>query len=152
MKIRYLKLKSWLLVSLGSLIGLQIGCSKDKEPDRGPSGAYGCPEAAYHVVGTVVNEEGEPIEGIRVGRYYRLPRYYNDTTGPDGRYDVCILGRPGGESSLEFDDIDDYQHGRYRDTIVRVSAPRDAFHGADGAWFEGTADVELDITLQRTDE
>ena len=23
---------------------------------------------------------------------------------------------------------------------------------ADGAWFEGTADVELDITLQRTDE
>ena len=147
MKIKYLKLKNWLLVSLGTLLGLQVGCSK--EPNRGPSAAYGCPEGAYHVVGTVVNEEGEPIEGIRVGRYFCLPLYYNDTTGPDGRYDVCTIGSPGRQSLLEFDDIDGEQNGLYRDTIVSVVADPSAFHGADGAWFEGTADIELDVTLHR---
>lgn len=81
MKIKYLKLKNWLLLSLGTLLGLQMGCGKDHNEEP-ISGMYGCPEGTYHVMGTVVNEEGEPVAGINVSHL--------DTTGVDGHYEIRL--------------------------------------------------------------
>ena len=39
MKTKYLKLKTWLFISLGSLLGMAIGC---EQPDM-----YGTPERPY---------------------------------------------------------------------------------------------------------
>ena len=42
MKIKYLKLKNWLLVTLGGLPGLPVGCTLPME--------YGSPEATYPTI------------------------------------------------------------------------------------------------------
>ncbi len=63
MKIKYLKAKHWLLMSLGSLLGITIGCEEKY--------MYGCPEMPYNdtVVSTVSPEaqyiaEDDVIEKI----------------------------------------------------------------------------------------
>ena len=85
MKIKYLRLKNWLLVSLGSLLGIQVGCSKISTEE------YGCPERYYRAKGTVVNEEGDPIPGIGVQKTRDWENRggewaYVDTTDADGRF------------------------------------------------------------------
>ena len=148
MKIRYLRLKHWLLATLGGLLGLTAsGCI--------PACEYGCPEGYYHVKGVVTNEKGDPIEGIEVATAYETQEGYEmleysglGTTGPDGRYNVNVYGLPGIASHFGFRDIDGEQNGTYSDTIVEVSAPREAFHGGDGDWNHGTAEITKDITLK----
>lgn len=147
MKIRYLKLKNWLLVSLGGLLGVSVGCTTI-------SCEYGVPEGTYHVKGTVTNTKGTPIEGIEVATAYEtadgyvMPEHSGlVTTGPDGRYEVNIYGMPDHATHFGFRDIDGEQNGSYRDTIVEVSAPRSAFHGGDGDWNYGTVEITKDITL-----
>ena len=60
MKIKYLKLKDWLVVSLSGLFGINLGCDKLFVEE------YGCPEATYRIKGTVTNVDGLPIKGIGV--------------------------------------------------------------------------------------
>ena len=146
MKIKYLKLKSWLLVALGGLVGINLSnCETECE--------YGCPEGTYHVKGTVTNVKGEPIEGIAVVNAYEssdgyvMSEYGLDTTGPDGRYEVSVYGLPDWPSPVGFRDIDDEQNGSYNDKVVPVSAPSEAFYGGDGNWNRGSANVELNVTL-----
>lgn len=135
MKIKYLKLKNWMLMSLAGVLGITVSCGD--EPDM-----YGTPEGTYHVSGRVTNPQGDPIEGIGVAGHF------GDTTDADGRYDVRIFGFPDSPSPLTFADIDGEQNGRYRDTVVQVMATRSEFHGGDGNWNEGTADITKDVTLQ----
>ena len=157
MKIKYLKLKHWLLVSLGGLLGFSFaGC------DDFPYGTekYGCPEATYHVKGTVTNEKGDPIEGIEVAqaydsagvRYVMLEHSGLGTTNPDGRYNVSLYGMPGQEVAIGFRDIDGDLNGRYRDTVITVSAPREDFHGGDGEWNYGTAEITQDVVMRPATE
>lgn len=40
MKIKYLKTKHWLLMSLGGLLGITLGCEKPY--------MYGCPEGSFN--------------------------------------------------------------------------------------------------------
>lgn len=145
-------MKNWLLVSLGSLLGLPVGCTLPME--------YGCPEATYRVKGTVVNEEGEPIEGIGVMKIdsyddnlHRPVEYYKDTTGADGRFDVSTIDFPNTDTiKVAFHDVDGEQNGSYRDTVVSVSFVGVHFTGGNGNWYEGEATQTIDVTLQRADE
>lgn len=87
MKIKYLKLKNWLLVSLMSVLGFTAcksskpaatGDQKESEQseqiekkpirdDRGQAALmYGVPTMSYHVKGQVVNHQGKPVKGIQV--------------------------------------------------------------------------------------
>ena len=45
MKIKFLKFKNWLLLSMASIFGLQVSCV-EPEPDP-PEDLYGCPEVEY---------------------------------------------------------------------------------------------------------
>ena len=87
MKIKYLKLKNWLLVSLMSVLGFTACKSSkpaatsdqkeseqseqiEKKPirdDRGQAALmYGVPTMSYHVKGQLVNHQGKPVKGIQV--------------------------------------------------------------------------------------
>lgn len=155
MKVKYLKLKHWLLVSLGGLLGISMtGCEEIPLACE-----YGCPEGYYRVRGQVTNTKGEPIEGIEVASAYETADGYVmtdyeglGTTGPDGRYDVRVHGMPGFAAHLGFRDIDGEQNGAYDDTVVSVSAPQSAFHGGDGNWNYGTAEITQDVTLTPAEE
>lgn len=93
MKIRYLKLKNWFLVSLMSLFGLSsCHCHKEMEksdPTQGRATSessgekpkiqprqeirlmYGVPTMNYMVRGQVKNADGQPVKGIRVNMLER---------------------------------------------------------------------------------
>ena len=152
MKIKYLKLKNWLLVSLGGLLGLPVGCTLPME--------YGCPEATYRVKGIVTDEQGNPVAGIGVMKsgYYdddlhRAIEYYKDTTGVDGMFEVSTIDSPNIDNlKVAFFDIDGEQNGSYRDTVVSVSFVGAQFTGGDGNWYEGQATQTVNVTLQRADE
>ena len=147
MKIKYLKLKHWLLVTLGGLLGISMtGCTIECE--------YGCPEGTYHVKGTVTNSKGAPVAGIGVGQVYTVAdgtvmpdMRFQDTTDADGRFDVDFFALSDNQVNVNFVDIDGSENGLYRDTTIAVSAPASEFHGGDGNWNYGTAEIDLNVTL-----
>ena len=145
MKIKYLKLKYWLLSLIGGMLGMGVaGCSVACE--------YGCPIGTYHVFGTVTDEEGQPLAGIGVVRQYtNQPEVYKyqDTTDREGHYDVNLYSVPGQEAEVSFSDIDGAENGLYSDTIVTVKS--DDFHGGDGNWDEGTTDIRLNVSMRRAE-
>lgn len=49
MKVKCLKLKNWLLVSVMSLVGL-LACKKDPSEPDGPRVMYGVPTSGFHCV------------------------------------------------------------------------------------------------------
>ena len=151
MKIKYLKLKNWLLVSLAGLLGINISCDTAEE--------YGCPEASYRVKGTVVNEEGEPIAGIGVGRGYLSASIVHDedwrffdTTDADGKFDV-LTGYQDIDNlvPIDFHDTDGESNDLYSDTTVQVSFKGVPLAGGHG-WYEGEATREISVTLQRAEK
>ena len=144
MKIKYLKLKSWLLVSLGSLLGLSSCCCM-----------YGTPTATYHLNGTVTNSEGHPIEGIGVGRYSVRSEEsdsimlikYHDTTDAKGQYKLTYDHYDAGINILlDLHDIDEGQNGDYKDTVVTVPTRNVQLSGGHG-WYNGEGTITVDVTM-----
>ena len=158
MKIKYLKLKNWLLVTLGGLLGINLaGCEKIFNT----ACEYGTPEATYHVLGTVTNADGQPIPGIGVGRYNPwdeeadtlMSARYHDTTDADGRYSVTYSWWfPGENIDVGFFDTDGTENGNYQDTIVTVKTSGVPTIGGDG-WYDGEGFIKLDVTMkEKTDK
>jgi len=143
MKIRYYKLKHWLLATAAGLLGLNVGC------DRIFVEEYGCPEADYEVKGRVTTRGDMPIEGIKVS----LNEYYADTTDADGRYYVGFGGFPIGDDTVKvsFSDIDGEANSSYADTTVSVVFHNSDLHGGDGHWYEGRATKVVDVKLREVE-
>ena len=155
MKIRYLRLKHWLLATLGGLLGLTVtGCI--------PGCEYGCPEATYHVKGIVTDEQGVPIEGIGVheitqwnddeGQHQMMG--YGDTTDKDGRYSLDLqYAFPRQPITVDVHDIDGTANGSYNDTVVSINTESVPLTGGNGRWYEGEGSITYNITLtEKTNE
>jgi len=153
MKARYLKLKNWLLVTLGGLLGVNVvGCDKSQSM----ACEYGTPETYYHVKGTVINEQGRPIPGIGVGERTQWNEEgdslqlmgYRDTTDAEGRYKVDYnYAFPGQPLSLDFHDIDGPENGSYKDTVVTIPTDNVQLSGGDGHWYEGEGTIVQNIVM-----
>ena len=148
MKKRFLKLKSWLLISMAGLLGIPLACDRPLE--------YGTPEATYRVKGTVFNTEGHPVAGIGVNLRYlndRPSNLYQDTTDSDGCF-VCSMRNFPNIDTIKMDmhDTDGSIHGSYQDTTVNVLFSGATFSGGDGHWYKGEATREVEIELQYVDE
>lgn len=137
MKIKYLKLKNWFLVSLAGLMGVNMSsCGLE----------YGCPEAEYTVKGKVTNPSGEPIPGIKV-----TGNWDNDITSASGDYILSARVEPlYPEETIQivFADVDSSENGSYQNDTVPVTFQYSELTGGDGHWYEGSATKTLNITLQ----
>ena len=140
MRIKYHKLKNWLLATAAGLLGLNVGCERVIQCE------YGCPEADYEVKGRVTTMDDVPIEGIEVS----LSRFNADTTDADGRYYLSYGNFPyeHDTANVTFSDIDGEANGHYADTTVQVVFHRSDLHGGDGHWYEGRATKEMDVKLR----
>ena len=156
MRIKYLKLKSWLIVALGGLVGLNYSCDKDGLLNDDTSNEYGCPTGAYHVMGTVTNEQGQPIAGIGVGECKQWNEEgdslqvsgHLDTTDSEGRYKVDYNHAFPGESlSVDFHDIDGVVNGSYNDTVVTINTENVQLSGGDGHWYRGEGTVIQNVVM-----
>ncbi len=142
MKIKYLKLKNWLLVSMATLLGLNTACEGSTADE------YGCPFSDFHVKGTVTDPDGAPIPGIQVRMDYDV-----DTTDAEGQYAVQSGRIPGNETVFDvvFSDVDGAENGLFKNDTVPVTFPQSELTGGDG-WYEGSATQTLNVTLQRLEE
>lgn len=152
MKIKYLKLKSWLIVALGGLVGINFSCDKHGFWDDDAPNAYGCPTMNfyhYNVNGTVTNEQGQPIAGIgvRLAEDEEYGYWYRDTTDADGRYSLNYTRTYIDNSYIRFDDIDGVENGNYQDTVATVEVSASDFHGGDGNQDRGTADITQNMVM-----
>ena len=155
MRIKYLKLKSWLLVALGGLLGINFSCDKHGFWEDDATGEYGTPRAHYHVKGTVTNEQGQPVAGIGVGERKQWNEEggsqimgYLDTTDSEGRYKVDYnYAFPRRPLSVDFHDIDGVENGSYKDTVVTVNTENVQLSGGDGHWYEGEGTVIQNVVM-----
>ncbi len=118
---------------------------------------YGTPSADFEVGGTVEDEAGNPVEGIRaIVKYKRnMPEseWNGDTlyTDDKGRYyrDLGSLF-PGSCDDLKvvFEDIDGEENGGEFESKTVVGQKKQVKKG-DGSWYSGAFEVTADAVLKK---
>jgi len=117
---------------------------------------YGCPHVDYRISGQVVNEKGEPVQGIGV-----LPGWGSfteefdwnledlnfgpsaDTTGVDGKFLIYSDDVTCPDKVVLYD-TDGEKNGQYKTTIAPVTLTQTG--KGDNHWYNGTYAAD-DVTL-----
>ena len=150
MKAKLSNATQWILTAIISLLGFS-GCSKEEEMLC----MYGTPTADYKAEGVVTDEDGNPIEGIKVR--VELQSYINNSTekkavysGDDGQFitpkyfNLEIL-------SLTATDIDgDKNGGEFEDKTINLQGIKPTLDksNADG-WYQGVYNYKVDFKLTK---
>lgn len=141
-----------LIYFLMALVGFgAAGCEEFSAAE------YGCPNVNFRVTARVVDEAGEPIEGIRVGIYHEewdggyACEDFEDRTGYTD-YQGCIdaYGSPFDvPDKLVIEDVDgEANGGEYETQIVDVVGFEQTEEGS-GHWYGGAYEVHLgDVTMK----
>jgi putative lipoprotein (rSAM/lipoprotein system) len=125
---------------------------------------YGSPYAEFKALGTVKDETGKPIEGIRVA--VRQHQHYNNTAGV--KYDhndiyiddtlytdakgAYLLNRSvfrgPDDVTIVFEDIDGEAHGgEYSPAEAQPKVTMT--EKGSGSWFQGAYEAKADVTLKK---
>ena len=150
MKAKLSNATQWILTAIISLLGFS-GCSKEEEMLC----MYGTPTADYKAEGVVTDEDGNPIEGIKVR--VELQSYINNSpekkavySGDDGQFitpkyfNLEIL-------SLTATDIDgDKNGGEFEEKVINLQdmTPLLDKTDADG-WYRGVYNYKVDFKLTK---
>ena len=125
---------------------------------------YGEPYAVFKALGTVSDENGKPIEGIRVAirqhRHYENSSdviydqndwYENDTlyTDRQGAYQLTrsVFERPD-DVEIVFEDIDGEENGG-EFTSAEATPEITRTEKGDNQWFRGAFEVRADVKLKK---
>ena len=142
MKLKYLKLRHWLIAVGAAALGMNVGCERTMMCE------YGTPEATYHVKGRVTAPDGTPVPGIEVSQNWGAEsRHPFDTTDAQGNFKTTVRSFPGEPIQLTFTDIDSTENGSYLDTTVHVATRDVPLSGGDGHWYRGEGTVNVNVTL-----
>lgn len=145
-------MKNKLIWMLLSLLGFASACS-DKEKDEDQNGnlcMYGCPSVTFSVKGTVTNEAGQPIPGIRVGIKDTYPTLLTDDKGGFAftKETAVFLPEP---AVMQFTDVDGAENGLYDPKEVEISFTRNPDVAA-GEWYRGDFTAEdIAVTMTASD-
>ncbi|MBR4838968.1 MAG: radical SAM-associated putative lipoprotein [Paludibacteraceae bacterium] len=138
---------SILAKGIGLLLGTTVITSCDKGHEEVLSGGeeYGTPSVSYVFKGTVTDENGLPISNVKVSftsqyQYSGAP-YAN--TDESGEYSIESGERTSSSITLAF------RHEGYADKDTTIKNSQLVFKGGDGAWYEGKATANVDITLKK---
>lgn len=154
MKVRYLKLKNWLIATLMGTLGL-AGCHCHKQiaepepepkpvarPDEPVRLMYGVPTMDFQLRGEVRNPQGKPIRNVRINMLERnmelqgtqlqgdpeaIDRWLQGTevsTDSEGRFELKSSGLPQDTVRLLIRDADGKENGTYQDRVVVMPVDR----------------------------
>ena len=150
MKTKLSNAAQWILTAIISLLGFS-GCSKEEPMVC----MYGTPTADYKAEGSVTDEEGNPIEGIKVK--VELRGYYNNPSetksvysGGDGQF-ITPQYRNQEIISLTAIDIDGGNNGgEFEDKTINLQGIKPTLDksNADG-WYQGVKTYNVDIQLTK---
>ena len=136
---------NWALAGLLSLLGFS-SCGNQVEE-------YGTPHADFKVTGRVTDEAGEPLSGIRVVQTNLksdFPSPYDTVySSPDGSYRYRYYAGYAPDSlkfTLKFEDPT--KRPDYESDSVTVGFAKGDLKGADGSWFLGAAEKEVNVKLK----
>lgn len=143
----------YLAAGIMGLLGF-ASCGKSLADDSNDSTMYGPPpNADYKVLGTVSDEDGKPIKGIRVSvrlKYSPWSKDVEETLYSDdkGAYQLLTRSLDGlPPVSISFEDVDGEENGgEFVSTEVTPEAKRTKDGDGTGSYqgaFEFLADVQL---------
>lgn len=124
---------------------------------------YGSPHADFKALGTVTDEAGKPVKGIRVAirqhRHFssvgldRKDWYEDDTlfTDADGRYqlrrEIPVVPE---DVTVVFEDIDGEENGGlFQEAEVKPVVSQSK--KGDNHWYNGMFEARADVALQKQD-
>ena len=165
MKVRFNRWYNAVLTALLSMLG--FSCSLDEPDEYGSTPVeYGAPHADYILKGTVTDEAGTPVQGIKTS----LKEVYKDEghiygmdsiqTNPSGNYQFTyrlgsdFYGKPhetGEHIKLIVEDIDgEANGGEFLSDTLDIDYNKAVKVGeGDQRWYEGTFEVVTDIKLKK---
>lgn len=160
MKKKVYKVMNLLLGSVVTMLGFE-SCGEDSPFGGGDVVEYGVPHATYRVVGTVTDQNGKPIEGIKVkmiedytyyggGEVFERGKGLTDSKG-SFTTEEAVLSFLNDEDKVVFVDEDGEANGGKfaSDTLLMKDLPKKQYakapkgdHWSSGS-FELTANVQL---------
>ena len=114
---------------------------------------YGMPFAEFKAVGTVKNEAGKPVEGIRVAVRQTLrgqSEYVDDTVYTDSKGVYLLSNRPlrGPDYvRIVFEDVDGDANGGEFEQAEAKPAIKQTKDGS--GWFNGVYEVKADVVMKK---
>ena len=115
---------------------------------------YGSPHADFKALGTVKDEAGKPIEGIRVAVRQTWgsndPYHLDDTLFTDAKGDWTLIGRDRvpDKVTVVLEDIDGEAHGgEFKPAEVKPQI--DQTKMGDNNWYLGAFEAKADVTLKK---
>jgi putative lipoprotein (rSAM/lipoprotein system) len=153
------KLKHYLLRKENALLSAVlalVGCNGVSDDENEPD-YYGCPYVNYHVEGAVLDDKGNPLEGILIIPKAIIPESHGEHVGE--AYPMDTLATASDGSYLWEED-----HGWGSDSIrVVAEDPSGKFASdsvdvrlqlnqrkkkSDNYWYMGTLEGEVNLTLK----
>lgn len=130
---------------------------------------YGTPSADYKVMGTVTDEDGNPIEGIQVvvvdslmqdnyiqkGDSYversKMDTVYTDKQGKYASRDIQTFGTE--EVEVVFNDVDESANGGLfvRKELSVKELKSNQVEKGDGSFYKGRFELTGDVVMERLD-
>ena len=110
---------------------------------------YGCPHVNFSLKARVVNQIGEPIEGIKV-RVDWIEEY----TDPNGEINVNVSVFTGSQNMVRFEDVDGEANGGEFETLtLDITDKVEQTEDGSGSWYDGAFKAELgDVTMTLKEE
>ena len=161
MKVRFNRWYNAVLTALMSIIG--YGCSSD-DSWGGDLCMYGTPHADYQFMGTVTDESGSPVKGIKIAakNVYRsqdgtvVETYGVDSTQTDGSGKYAFESRrfvSDPDLKLIVEDIDgEANGGAFKSDTIDIDfdkAKKVKEADKDDSWSSGTFAITQDIKLKK---
>ena len=159
MKVRFNRWYNAVLTALLSMLG--FSCSLDEPDENGSTPVeYGAPHADYILKGTVTDETGTPVQGIKTS----LKEVYKDEghiygmdsiqTNPSGNYQFTYrLGSDfyGEHIKLIVEDIDgEANGGEFLSDTLDIDYNKAVKVGeGDNHWYAGKYEVTTDVKLKK---
>lgn len=136
-----------LIYLLLALLG--FGAVSCEEIGEDVSGEYGCPHVNFSLKARVVNQMGEPIEGIKV-RVDWIEEY----TDPNGEINVNVSVFTGSQNMVRFEDVDGEANGGEFETLtLDITDKVEQTEDGSGSWYDGAFKAELgDVTMTLKEE
>lgn len=156
-------MKNFFRMLFGGILSL-LGFGSCDEIGREMVCMYGQPHADFTVKGTVTDEEGKPVEGIRtvidaylswtdgVGNHYRELDYtdtlYTDSSGMVQR--KTGLFDKSSDVTVTLTDVDGEKNGSFEEKVMEGLQMTQVKKG-DDSWYNGAYELKFEATLKKKD-
>lgn len=159
MKVRINRWYNTILTALLSLLG--YGCSSENSMEMYGTAIlmYGVPSAEYQISGTVTNDNGQSVQGIKTS-VKQISTYEGKTqascidsvmTDANGHYNVDVHIFPmNKEIKLLVEDVDGDANGAYQNDTIDIDYNNaQKIKDGDDVWNNGTFAIKQDIKLKK---